>query len=114
MDLPCRLRPVFIFEVGVSPGVHAYRGRGYVCVTLQLYGQSLCGGRFASGREKGAGVCCTGVGASLRVRVGCAAGAGQVRVGDGCALQEGVCLQSGVWIAKVRKDGTVVLRDGRT
>lgn len=64
---------------GVSPRVYAYRGRGYVCVTCQLCGQGLCGGRFASGREKGAGVYCAGVGACLRVCVGCAAGAGQVR-----------------------------------
>ena len=37
------------------------------------------GGRFASGREKGAGVYCAGLGACLRVCVECAAGAGRVQ-----------------------------------
>ena len=61
-------------------------GGGCVCVTLQLYGRGLCVGRFASGREKGAGVYCTGAGACLRVRVGCAAGAGRVQGASGSGV----------------------------
>lgn len=80
----------YVCEGGVSPRVHAYRGRGHVCVTRQLYGRGMCGGVFASGREKGVrGVLCGAGCISSGVRgvcCGCGSGAGGVGVTGRCAV----------------------------
>ena len=99
-DLPCRLRPVFIYGNGVSPGVHAYRGGGGVFALHFSCTGGACawvGLRPAGRRVRGciargqvhAFGCVWGV---LRVRVGCrghrgrgwvcCAGGGMFAVGD--------------------------------
>ena len=81
---------------GVFPQGHAYRGRGYVCVTRQLYGRGMCGGRFASG----AGTC-------LQVYAGYAAGVCRVcgTYSAGCIR---VCLCGvGVFASGLRDRGRV-------